>query len=435
MPTSPPRQRHLDLGLPSMPRRQSCDRCHEQKVRCVTEGPNGSTSLEGIVEEADSNPGGAVVSSVPCVRCRKAGAVCIYSRIDIEMGIAEYPQEPTYDSGVQKTAYLSSPHAIASAQWQETIQRNFGVDAPPLTEQWHAPSYYSDGTPRMRTTCEMASFATAPAIPCAPIFPQPATGMVLTTGHDPGAYSWGFPSSPEGLLEELLQINLRVHLGGRALPEPSITLAPWSFPPVNDVLDAACSLIDVVDRFAAARPMASLRPVELGPGSTIDTAFDASTCLMVQACQQSVLGVLEHISAWLLLYMTKSSQHQTPPKTPPPPTVLSNCHPQAAAMTNLIIHILTELDRAFMILSRNAHALRHQGDIVTPGPMTALGHGLPNSRIARATTIGGHWEPPDLQPGHNAWQGNTAALSLFSDVKERRARVREQMKAVQGLLS
>lgn len=350
------------------------------------------------------------------------------------MGIAEYPQELTHDSGVQKTAYLSSSHAIASTQWQQTTQRNFGVDTPPLTEQWHAPSYYPDDTPRMRTACEMVSFAAAPAIPCAPIFPQPTTGMVLTTGHDLGGYSWGFPSSSEGLLEELLQINLRVHLGGRALPEPSITLAPWSFPPVNDVLDASCSLIDVVDRFAAARPMASLRPVEPGPGSTIDTAFDASTCLMVQACQQSVLGVLEHISAWLLLYMAKSSRHQTPPGTPPPPTDLPNCHPEAAVMTNLIIHILTELDRAFMTLSRKAHALRHQADMVTPEPMAALGHGLSNSRIAR-DTMGGHWEPPDLQPRHDTWQGDTAALSLFGDVKERRARVREQMKAVQGLLS
>jgi hypothetical protein len=63
-----------------MPRRQSCDRCHEQKVRCVTQGLDGALTLGGIPEQADSNSNGHVVSSIPCVRCRKAGAVCIYSR-------------------------------------------------------------------------------------------------------------------------------------------------------------------------------------------------------------------------------------------------------------------------------------------------------------------------------------------------------------------
>ncbi len=63
-----------------MPRRQSCDRCHEQKVRCVTEVQDGAITLGGIAEESEASLAGHVVSSVPCVRCRKAGAVCIYSR-------------------------------------------------------------------------------------------------------------------------------------------------------------------------------------------------------------------------------------------------------------------------------------------------------------------------------------------------------------------
>ncbi len=79
MTASLSRPRTLD-PLPPMPRRQSCDRCHEQKVRCVTEVQDRAVTLGGIAEESESSLAGHVVSSVPCVRCRKAGAVCIYSR-------------------------------------------------------------------------------------------------------------------------------------------------------------------------------------------------------------------------------------------------------------------------------------------------------------------------------------------------------------------
>lgn len=73
-----------------MPRRQSCDRCHEQKVRCVTEGLDGAITLGGVIHENDANSDGHVVSLVPCVRCRKAGAVCAYSReYSDEVSVAE----------------------------------------------------------------------------------------------------------------------------------------------------------------------------------------------------------------------------------------------------------------------------------------------------------------------------------------------------------
>lgn len=62
-----------------MPRRQSCDRCHEQKVRCVTLEQDGS-GLGPIAEEDEATLGMQVVAEIPCVRCRKAGALCIFSR-------------------------------------------------------------------------------------------------------------------------------------------------------------------------------------------------------------------------------------------------------------------------------------------------------------------------------------------------------------------
>ncbi|KAL2182950.1 hypothetical protein L209DRAFT_774652 [Thermothelomyces heterothallicus CBS 203.75] len=488
MAASPPRSSAVDAELPCMPRRQSCDRCHEQKVRCVTVEAAGSEASGDIAEEATQNPGGHFISSVPCARCRKAGAVCIYSpqlrsgrprrRQDsraapprrrgrrasrspssssaaspeygrpspaplphqtsalpespggIPLSIAHHPsQEFAQDPGARETASL--PCSTVASSWHQNVHRNPDTDTPPLTEQWHRPSsYHTSGAPTTPAdTCGLAAFAAVPAIPCASVFPQPANDMIPTADHDfVGGYSWSLPSSSESLLEELSQINLRIHLGGRSLPEPSTTTAPWSLAAVNDVLDAACSLTDAVDRFTAGRAMSSREPQESGRrrSSALDAAFDSSTRLTLHACHQALLGVFDHISAWLLLYLAQSPQQRTPPATPPhlPAYYLATCNQQAAVMANLMGHLLNELDRTFlassMLMSTKA----------TPGPPVALGRGMSNP--------GGPWEPPDLHSGHAAWRGgNTAvffALSHDVEHRERHARVRERLGQAEELL-
>jgi len=58
LPPCPPTP-STKLDKPAMlPLRQSCDRCHEHKVRCNRDVPE---------------------KSVPCTRCTRAGATCVYS--------------------------------------------------------------------------------------------------------------------------------------------------------------------------------------------------------------------------------------------------------------------------------------------------------------------------------------------------------------------
>jgi hypothetical protein len=63
-----------------MPRRQSCDRCHNQKVRCFTDGPDEIFTPGGTADD-QVNSNGHFVSHFPCRRCRKAGALCVFSRM------------------------------------------------------------------------------------------------------------------------------------------------------------------------------------------------------------------------------------------------------------------------------------------------------------------------------------------------------------------
>ena len=66
---------HLDSP---MPRRQSCDRCHGQKVRCFTNGPEEIFEPGGTADD-EVSMNGHFVSSYPCMRCEKAGALCVFS--------------------------------------------------------------------------------------------------------------------------------------------------------------------------------------------------------------------------------------------------------------------------------------------------------------------------------------------------------------------
>ncbi|KAK3298747.1 uncharacterized protein B0H64DRAFT_386075 [Chaetomium fimeti] len=469
---SPPRSQPLDPVLPPMPRRQSCDRCHEQKVRCVTEGPNGALTLGGIAEEGESNPDGHVVAPVPCGRCRKAGTVCIYSpqlrsgrprrRRDSNiapprkrtrrasrcsssssssqtsfqpsppssshalshpfggMGFnnSEHSQESTHEFVPSRT--VSSP-VVTTPICEQITHHSLGLDTPPPTEDWQTPSYHCDSTQSLADMCPVTSFPAGPSVAYAPVFQDPAANLVPAAENIVGGYSWCLPASSDYFLEELGQINVRIHLAGRALPSPVGAPAPWSWPATNNGFDAACSLIDAVDRFAARRQAApfSEPPNAHTDGRTIDAALDSSACLMVHACHQALLGIFEHLSAALLLYLAEQQQQQTPPRTPPDATFLPPYQTQAVIMTNLISHLLNQLDRAFLSLSatsNHAHSQQH------PQQQQQ------NHKAGVLRSMAGFDQGPPPGPSGGA------ADALFSEMAQRQSKVRGQVKAVERLL-
>ncbi|KAL2160969.1 hypothetical protein VTH06DRAFT_8681 [Thermothelomyces fergusii] len=317
------------------------------------------------------------------------------------------------------------------------------------TEQWHPPSYHTnDPSTASAATWGLAAFEAAPSMPCAPIFSEPTNDLIPAADHGlTGDYSWGLPTptSPEYFLEQLSQINRRIHLGGHSLPEPSATIAPWSSAAVNDLLDAACSLADAADRFATGRAVRSQEARGSGERRcALDAALESSTCLSLQACYQALLGVFDHVSAWLLLYLAQpqppppQQQQKTPPATPPHPACLAaaSCSPQAAVMANLMAHLLSELSRIFLASPVNTHSLQQQQLQLRrrrphyqqqqqqqqdqqhheATPSMALGLGM--SDPGAAGNPGGRWEPPGLvDSGHSAaWRGlhATCCCSQFS---------------------
>ncbi|KAK3311072.1 uncharacterized protein B0T15DRAFT_60584 [Chaetomium strumarium] len=514
--------RAFDPVPPPMPRRQSCDRCHEQKVRCVTEGADGALTLGGIAEENASSLSGHVVSSVPCVRCRKAGAVCIYSpqlrsgrprlRRDssappprkkprqvsrcssssslsstwsqstfspssvsrpstaatfssagIGLGILEHPNEPVHEHNAPPIQPLFSPPATAplcelASQHGSTLE-----GPPPPSGQWLMSPFSSGSNHQFQSgMCQLASFSETlpdPTIPCGPLYPSsdpqgssPAEKLI-------GNHPWvcpSPPSPPDYSLGELAQISLRVHLASRVLASSARTLATLSSPAVNDVVEAACSLVNFVDRYAQKRPAPlSPPPVEGGmpvhgsierpamtgfdspyPGvcSVTDQALDSSIRLMIHSCHQAILGVFEEMTVSSLLLLAEPQQ-PTPPRTPPHAGAFQPYNTQIMVMMNQISNLLSQLDRAILSLSGtpNAHQSQRHNSVPLTTAMfrqsTPTEYGLPRD-------IDGHFEPPPdalRQREHGAWR-QTATGSLFTEMEQRQLRVRSQVKAVESLL-
>lgn len=349
----------------------------------------------------------------------------------IGFGALEHPQESTHQPVPPRTA--STP-GVTTPTCDQFTHHSLGLDTPPPTEDWQTPSYRCGSTQTMADLCPVSSFPAGPNVAYAPLFQDPATNLVPAAEDIVGGYSWCFPASSDYFLEELAQINLRIHLAGRALPSPAGSPPPWSWPAANNGFDAACSLIDAVDRFATRRQVAPFpEPSNTQTNrGTVDAALDSSACLMVHACHQALLGIFEHLSTALLLYLAEQ-QHQTPPRTPPDAAFLPPCNTQAVIMTNLISHLLNQLDRAFLSLASSCpphshshshphpqqHHQQHQNH--KPGILRSMATpaGLPGSAPEAAWQTGGSNAPADI---------------LFNEMSQRQRKVRGQVKAVERLL-
>jgi len=206
---------------------------------------------------------------------------------------------------------LLSP--VATAPYCE-LERHHGPgqQAPPVASHRQTLSYGSGSNESLAGMCPLASVAedtAASNISGVSLFPDFVSSVSSRAEKILGDYSWALPLLFDYSLEEVAQINLRIHLAGRTLPLLPRTLASLSSPTVNDIFDAACALVKAVERFASRKPTpvgnrgqtANFESSTPALSPVIDTALDSSICLMLHACHQALLGVFEDLSVSLLL--------------------------------------------------------------------------------------------------------------------------------------
>ncbi|KAK4461214.1 hypothetical protein QBC42DRAFT_227770 [Cladorrhinum samala] len=393
---------------PPMPRRQSCDRCHEQKVRCVTPGQDGS-GLGPVAEEDEATLGMQVVAEIPCVRCRKAGALCIFSP-QLRSGRPRIHKPPTHASSRKRRSRQgpsrcasSSPStspAVSQSSSPRSMPPNFapGNIDPSLAHsvagspanlsqfdprehdfedphglhqehQWVLGAFESDNAQYLgNNLCHPPPFTQLPEA-------YPLSGSPFFIGHTSGAasstetvltdYSWAIPSLPEPenntFPEEISQMNLRIHRAAQGLCPLVVTSLSLSTPAVNEVFDASCAFINIVDRYVARRTQSvsqshmqinGIQEEKSRNGSdAIHIATETSMIMSIVACHQLILGAFEFLCASFTAELTGIQMSMpTTSRMQQSGGPLQNTQ-QILAMMNLISHLLNQLSQSVSSLA------------------------------------------------------------------------------------
>lgn len=219
------------------------------------------------------------------------------------------------------------------------------------------------------------------ATPTTTVFPTPTTATFSTSG------GWDQPVLPNTHLEDLTSICRRVHRATSTLPggPAGASLWPLTAPSVNDLFDAACSLVHLADQHAASKaaaphtpstypfppsptpsptntnpsPMSS-PPPNAGPCG-ISAALDSAFHILATSCHSTVVAVFDDMAGCFLEYM-----HQTGKDTS-----TSGVLPQISITVNLMGHLLTQMGRAFAAGGLGGH---HGGGMNTPTSPPGMMH-------------------------------------------------------------
>lgn len=219
------------------------------------------------------------------------------------------------------------------------------------------------------------------ATPTTTVFPTPTTATFSTNG------GWDQPLLPNTHLEDLTSICRRVHRAASTLPGgPSgASLWPLTAPSVNDLFDAACSLVHLADQHAASKAAAPHTPSTYpfppsptpsptntnpspmsspSPNSTpcgISAALDSAFHILATSCHSTVVAVFDDMAGCFLEYM-----HQTGKDTSS-----AGVLPQISITVNLMGHLLTQMSRAFAAGGIGGH---HGSGMNTPTSPPGLMH-------------------------------------------------------------
>ncbi|KAK4222124.1 hypothetical protein QBC38DRAFT_490549 [Podospora fimiseda] len=405
--------------FPPMPRRQSCDRCHEQKVRCIAQGSDGIPGL-GAIAEDESTLGKQVLAETPCMRCSKAGTICIFSP-QLRSGRPRVHRAPASSSRQRRSRQgssrcsSSSPSmspgmspAVSQSSSPRSLPLNFSTPAS-MDYSSMAPSVASSPAPiphynpqeqdlRVHETPDhwfLSSFGPEDpqyleSVGCQqPQYPHLAdtSSFLMNNMYHPDTTPtaetvlpntiWGQPNPSEAhhspiSLQELSQITLRIHQAIQALSQQPqhihVHVLSLSSPTLTELFNASSTFIALINQYRpphARRHQEILTPNQY-PGrqlqaesSTLNPVAEAeniSFLLTILACHQLILGGFEAICAGIVHHHPHHHQHQQ----------------EVLGVVNYMSHILSELNRSIASLGRTAWNERTNDYSIGTGVMSSV---------------------------------------------------------------
>ncbi|EHK49842.1 hypothetical protein TRIATDRAFT_83147 [Trichoderma atroviride IMI 206040] len=354
-----------------LPFRRSCDRCHDQKVRCIR-------------SQGESHP---TIASEQCVRCKKSGAICVYSP-------QQKPGRPPLCSEMRDTVPSTVNHRKRPPQSPEPayLSRLSPASCPPSANSLHNPASADNSLPV--NPALFSPFTMADALVDTSSNAYEADFLIGVSGMPPieslsptSRQKCFFPEGPtlesfvdqtERDTEELGNLSLRVCRLNKALSSSYPSSLSISSPCLNDIFISSEILVGIIHRNVGGKygnkadsfvpdtgphgfdlsaswedvdwlqQRISERPVVSPPADR--RMPDTGIVLMILACHQRLLTTLGGI----LFYISRHLRQQQPSKRPLGTSqFLEMPTTQAIINVKLVSHQLQRLDHAVGLLGDN----------------------------------------------------------------------------------
>ncbi|KAH9218328.1 hypothetical protein DL95DRAFT_385753 [Leptodontidium sp. 2 PMI_412] len=363
-----------------MSHRQSCNRCRQQKVRCLRdEAPRG-----------ESNPSSSGRPSLSrCERCTKAGVECVYSLT------------PTITK--QRSTRRHVPTPVRRDIDPEPKPRNLNLNSTLWFEQGLAETLYPSGPtlganytdlvgqfPGLDETGTLAGFPgwdEPPAGAAAPISTAPSTTNT-TDDHEDSDNCEDVDvdddkDPTDALSSQLSSLGRRATRAMRRLVRPGRAPLTVSSPEVSEALEDTNTLIRIINNITAANR----------DDITLDltTTTDYGVAFSALACHQHLVALFRAIcNAIHRCLQTKRDRGQQHSEVGPSAVA------QFVMVLQLLLHLINRMDRS---LFQNDSSLLHGTGLSTSGdiaPVTVNGNQHTIDFIQSEVAAGGTSPPRGL---------------------------------------
>ncbi|KAL3957169.1 hypothetical protein ACCO45_007747 [Purpureocillium lilacinum] len=320
-----------------MSHRQSCDRCRQQKVRCLRDEAQQENSNP-------SSPGRASLSQ--CERCAKAGVDCVYSlkqrsarrsvqhttRIDAGPEPGNRSGTPWFEQGLAAGLYQGGP-ALGS-DFADLVGHFPGVDengsVAGLMQGWDAnlqpfsPTSLSS-LPAPSAT-EVALMTRA----------RPTTGRDEDS-EDDDAYDNDDIDTTDALSSQLISLSQRATRTMRRLARPGRVPLTVSSPEVNEALEDTNTLIRIINDITAPdRDDSTLDP----------TTTDHGLAFSALACHQHLVALFRAICDAIHRCLEAKKEHQEQHhRSRQHSDIGPSSVAQFVMVLQLLMHLINRMDR------------------------------------------------------------------------------------------
>ncbi|KAL6232009.1 hypothetical protein BDW75DRAFT_243368 [Aspergillus navahoensis] len=317
-----------------MSHRQSCDRCRQQKVRCIRD--------EAQAQLGTSYPDRA--SLAPCERCLKAGVDCVYS-------LKQRSTRHAAQTSVRKDQNNHS-HVLDASWFGTNFPSTAGLNENRaafnhIDSSWDAslqslltPATFFNSLSAVPDLTPVTTIQTSVAPSTALSRPDSSDGFI---GDDDDDNDDGDndKDTSTSLFSQLISLSQRAKQGIRRLARPGQTPLTVSSPEVNEALENTNALIRIMNNITAPISDSDSDDMNINP---IGINTDRGLAFLALACHQHLVALFRAICDAVCRCLQDREEHRNCQYNSS--EIGPSCVAQFIMVLQLLVHLINRMDRS-----------------------------------------------------------------------------------------